>query len=169
METVKEGVNVGFSEGCIYGHTISQEGKQDTGQACMERNQIHRGIVNLFRVGIKPSRDCHGLCRGKCCCRQGQGICKWQNSAWDLSLLSSEMLRPKESWAPLSWEADSHITGGRVLWTIIWTRLEVVGHLWPFYSPAYLAYDILQDVLCHLDENIHNMMCLGVLVVNMPE
>lgn len=34
---------------------------------------------------------------------------------------------------------------------------------------AYLACDILQDGLCHLGENIHNMMCLEVLVVNMPK
>lgn len=52
----------------------------------------------------------------------------------------------------------------------MWTSLEAEEHLRPFvYSPAYLAYDILQDVLCHLDENIHNMMCLEVLVVNMPK
>lgn len=66
--------------------------------------------------------------------------------------------------------ADSHIPGGRFLWKVMWTSLEAEEHLRPFvYSPAYLAYDILQDVLCHLDENIHNMMCLEVLVVNMPK
>lgn len=38
------------------------------------------------------------------------------------------------------------------------------------YSPAaYLAYDILRDVLCRLGGNTHNTTCLEVLVVNMPK
>ena len=34
---------------------------------------------------------------------------------------------------------------------------------------AYLAYDILRDVLCHLGGNTHNTTCLEVLVVDMPK
>lgn len=58
----------------------------------------------------------------------------------------------------------------QISWKTMWASAEAgCANLMSSVQPAYLACDILRDGLCHLGENIHNMMCLEVLVVNMPK
>ena len=91
-------------------------------------------------------------------------LCKETNRAWEHRLL---LFGDVLAWRFLGWLTS---LGADFSGTLMWTSVEEERRLkLKAFCTAYLAYDILQDVLCHLGENIHNMMCLEVLALNMPK
>lgn len=93
-------------------------------------------------------------------------ICKGQIVLGAKSLFFTPMFWPEEPGM-----ADSHTVGttfsGRTTGPVSNRTHFITSD--SSHGPAYLACGILQDVLCHLDENTHNMMYLEVPVVDMPK